>query len=295
MIRIDYIREFAALASCLSFSQASEDLFITQPSLSRHVSLLEAELGLKLVERNTRNVYLTAAGTELYKDFLTLLDAYQAVEDKARSLSSGYRSRFSLSAPYYWIGPHIEPAMFDFNRRFPDVRIEINICSPTRGVELLEKNKTDVAVSFDAFADRRGLISKCIAREPLGVVMQAGHPCAKKESVAVRDLVDDKFIILELDESQTALRSALQKIITEYGVAPSRFVFTQNLSTVGLTIRQTGGVSILMSCFGNLGRDYLVFVPLSDPGNHNGLYLYMREDSANEAARTFFDDLPEIK
>ena len=46
MIRMDYIQEFVILASRLSFSRASEDLFITQPSLSRHVSLLEAELGV---------------------------------------------------------------------------------------------------------------------------------------------------------------------------------------------------------------------------------------------------------
>ncbi len=41
MIRIEYIQEFVTLAECLSFSKASEDLFITQPSLSRHISLLE--------------------------------------------------------------------------------------------------------------------------------------------------------------------------------------------------------------------------------------------------------------
>ena len=48
-IRIDYIREFITLADSLSFSRASEDLYITQPSLSRHVSLLETELGVRLL------------------------------------------------------------------------------------------------------------------------------------------------------------------------------------------------------------------------------------------------------
>ena len=58
MIRIDYIQEFVKLADYLSFSRASEDLYITQPSLSRHVSLLESELGVKLLDRNTRSVSL---------------------------------------------------------------------------------------------------------------------------------------------------------------------------------------------------------------------------------------------
>ena len=293
MIRIDYIQEFVTLASCLSFSRASEDLFITQPSLSRHISLLEAELGLKLVERNTRNVYLTSAGAELYKDFLNLLSAYQSVQDKARALSAGYRGQFRISSPYYWIGKYIEPAVLDFNRRYPDIRIEMDICSPARGIDCLHKNKTDVAVSFETFTDTTGLRRKCIAYEQLGVVMPSDHPCAGKKSVSIRDFPDDKFIILHLDDSQARQRSAVQQMISEHGVSPSRFIFTQNLSTLGITIRQTGGVSILMSCFGDLGRDYLVFVPLSEPFSRIPLYLFMREDCSSEGARAFFDAIPE--
>ena len=293
MIRIDYIQEFLTLASCLSFSRASEDLFITQPSLSRHVSLLEAELGVKLVERNTRNVYLTPAGAELYKDFLNLLDAYQSIRDKARALSSGYRGQFRISSPYYWIGKYVEPAVLDFNERFPDIRIEIDICSPSRGIDSLLKNKTDVAVGLETFTETAGLRRKCIANEQLGVVMSADHPCAKKESVSIRDFPDDKFIILHLDDSQARQRSAVQQMISGHGVPPSRFIFTQNLSTLGITIRQTGGVSILMSCFGDMGRDYLVFVPLSEPVSHVPLYLYTREESSNENAGMFYDAVPE--
>lgn len=82
-------------------------------------------------------------------------------------------------------------------------------------------------------------------------------------------------------------------MITEHGVSPARFIFTQNLSTVGITIRQTGGVCILMSCLGDLGRDYLVFVPLSGPASRVPIYLFMREDCSSEGARAFFDAMPE--
>lgn len=286
---MDYIQEFVTLATRLSFSRASEDLFITQPSLSRHVSLLEAELGVKLVERNTRNVYLTEAGSQLFDDFTTLLDAYQTVQDHAKALASGYRGQFRISAPYFWIGKYVEPAVFSFSQLHPDVKIDMNVCGPDKGVELLEKNKADIALGFASDAARNDLLSKKIGEEQLCIVMPKDHPCAKKEQVSLRDFPQDKIVLLDMDESHIRQRDAVQRIIGNFGVSPSRFIFTQNLSTVGLTIRYTGGVSILMECFGSMDRDYLVSVPLSDPGFVLPLYLLRRKDSHNEAARSFFD------
>ena len=294
MIRMDYIQEFVTLASCLSFSRASEDLFITQPSLSRHVSLLEAELGVRLVERNTRSVSLTRAGSELYRDFTALLDAYQAVQDHAKALSSGYRGQIRISSPYYWIAEHIEPTVFSFTRRFSEIRFVMNICTPDKGIELVQKNKADIALGLESDTLNSDLLHKKIARERLCVLMAADHPCAGRESVSIRDFAGDKFIILELDESQARLRLAVQQMLEKYGVSPSRFIFTQNISTVGITIRQTGGVCILMDCFRDLGRDYLVSVPLSDPGCVLSLYLFRRKDTDNEAAIAFFDAAEEI-
>ena len=294
MIHMDYIQEFVTLASRLSFSRASEDLFITQPSLSRHVSLLEAELGVRLVERNTRSVSLTQAGAELHRDFTALLDAYQTVQDHARALSSGYRGQIRISSPYYWIPEHIEPTVFSFTRRFSEIRFVMNICTPDKGIELVQKNKADIALGLESDTLNSDLLHKKIARERLCVLMAADHPCAGRESVSIRDFAGDKFIILELDESQARLRLAVQQMIEKYGVSPSRFIFTQNISTVGITIRQTGGVCILMDCFRDLGRDYLVSVPLSDPGCVLSLYLFRREDSDNEAAKAFFDGAEEI-
>ena len=294
MIRMDYIQEFVTLASRLSFSRASEDLFITQPSLSRHLSILENELGVKLVERNTRNVSLTQAGSELYKEFISLLDAYQTVQDHAKALSSGFRGQIRISSPYYWIGDHIEPSVFSFSQRYPDIRIQMNICGPGKGAELLEKNKTDITIGFEEEAFNNEFCTKKIAMEQLCVVMSSDHPCANKKTVSFKDFPEDRFIIFELDESHNKQRSMVQKMITDHNILPSRFIFSQNISTLGLTIRQSGGVSILMNCFGNMGRDYLVSVPLSDPGNKLPLYLMRRKDCSNLAARTFFDEAPAL-
>ena len=62
MIKISYLREFVLLAETLNFSKTAEKSYITQPALSRHLALLEDEMGATLMERTTRKVSLTPAG-----------------------------------------------------------------------------------------------------------------------------------------------------------------------------------------------------------------------------------------
>ena len=75
----EYMREFAVLAKKLNYIAAADALGTTQASLSRHVMAMEKELGFKLLERNTRNVDLTADGLRflLYSEkTVSILDAF---------------------------------------------------------------------------------------------------------------------------------------------------------------------------------------------------------------------------
>ena len=68
-----------------------------------------------------------------------------------------------------------------------------------------------------------------------------------------------------------------------------RVIFSQNPSAVGLTIRQTGAVCILMNSMGNLRRDYLVSAALADEDCTLPLYLLRKKDNADETVGAFFD------
>lgn len=73
MLEFKQLRYFVAIAESSSFSKAAQKLFITQPALSQQISKLEEQLGIKLLERNTRSVQLTAAGWDLYHRSMQLL------------------------------------------------------------------------------------------------------------------------------------------------------------------------------------------------------------------------------
>lgn len=73
MLKFKQLRYFIAIAESSSFSKAAQKLFITQPALSQQMSKLEEQLGVKLLERNTRSFQLTAAGWDLYHHAMHLM------------------------------------------------------------------------------------------------------------------------------------------------------------------------------------------------------------------------------
>src|SRR5699024_8489447 len=84
MIRMNYnsLRYFIEVAETLSFTEASKNLFVSQPGISQQIHLLETQLGVKLLNRTTRNVTLTEEGKFLYNKTLPSLNEIKGTMDQ---------------------------------------------------------------------------------------------------------------------------------------------------------------------------------------------------------------------
>ncbi len=99
------LRAFAAVAAELNFVRAAERLHISQPALSQTIRQLESTLNLKLFDRDTRHVRLTAAGALILEDVLGILDRYQAFIDRSRDIAKGRRGTLKVG---YLIGAGVD-------------------------------------------------------------------------------------------------------------------------------------------------------------------------------------------
>jgi len=93
------LRYFVAVAEELSFARAAERLGIASPPLSRAIRKLEAELGVTLLERSTRSVALTPAGTVLLEQARVALDALEAAARRAQRAADPSRNWSWRSGP----------------------------------------------------------------------------------------------------------------------------------------------------------------------------------------------------
>lgn len=125
MDRIDALRLFTRLAERGSFSAAAKDLKIKQSTASKWVAELEAGLGLSLVERTTRSLHLTEAGSRFLSRAREIVAAFDDMTAELRERSSEPRGSVRVSLPVVFGRLFVVPAVDSFLGRHPQVRAEL--------------------------------------------------------------------------------------------------------------------------------------------------------------------------
>lgn len=188
-MKIDYFREFVVLADYLNFSAAAEHLFITQPVLSRHMAALEEDLGVRLLDRNTQEVRLTAAGRLFYERILKVLTDYDDLRQMLRLQKEGYESRLCVGVPYYAISDYLGDIPEAFESKYPTVKLTYEVGSPDAILSYVEQDRVDVALLPHLTFPRGNTLNfHDFYTEHLGVLINSEDPLAEKESCKLADL-----------------------------------------------------------------------------------------------------------
>jgi DNA-binding transcriptional LysR family regulator len=187
------LRYFVALAEELHFSRAARRLSITQPPLSQAIAKLEAELGVRLLERSRRRVELTLAGaTFLEEARATLARASQAVELVQRvqrgevgRLAVGY-----LAATAFTLLPLV---LRDFGRSYPGVKLDLRELTIPQQHAALLKGDIDVAILRPPVSQAE-LASEILLAERFVLALPARHPLRALRRVPAKRLAAEPFI-----------------------------------------------------------------------------------------------------
>ena len=143
MDRWTEIELFVQVAETGSLSRAAEALELSNAAASRHLSALEERLGARLVERNTRRLYLTDTGQEFLSRAKSILsdlkDAESAVNATALNPTGVLRITASLSFSMH----HVAPLLREYTQRYPNVTVHVE--SANRYLDIIDNN-IDVAI-----------------------------------------------------------------------------------------------------------------------------------------------------
>ncbi|MBW0168776.1 MAG: LysR family transcriptional regulator [Hydrogenophaga sp.] len=143
MDRWTEIELFVQVAETGSLSRAAELLDLSNASASRHLAALEERLGVRLVERNTRRLYLTDTGQEFFQRARTILadlrDAESTVNAAALNPTGVLRVTASLSFSMH----HIAPLLRQYTERYPNVTVHVEAAN--RYLDIIDNN-IDVAI-----------------------------------------------------------------------------------------------------------------------------------------------------
>jgi len=157
MDRFDAMQAFVAVAERQSFASAARKLKLSPSAITRLVAALEERLGARLLQRTTRSVTLTDAGTRYLERARRILADVEEAEQAAESERMRPSGRLVVSAPLGFGRLHVSPVMSAFLKRYPDVAGELRL--EDRVVSLVEDG-VDLAVRIGELAD-----SSLVARQ----------------------------------------------------------------------------------------------------------------------------------
>jgi DNA-binding transcriptional LysR family regulator len=189
------LRPFVVLAEELHFGRAAQRLHVTQPALSQQVKRLEEQLGVELFARTRASVALTEAGEAILEPARTAVGAATDAEIVAAELAGAERGRLRIGISP---GTHelAQRLLAELRDRRPGLTLEAK--QDNSGVLCgdVAAGRLDMAVAFEP-GEPAGTVREVISREPAVVAVATDHPLAGRERVALAELADERFALVD--------------------------------------------------------------------------------------------------
>jgi LysR family hydrogen peroxide-inducible transcriptional activator len=190
------LRYLVALAERLNFRAAAEDTFVTQSTLSAGIKELETQLGVALVERDTRSVRLTEIGREVVARSRTLLAQAQDLVDLAKGAREPLSSSLRLGV-IPTIAPFMLPGILPpLRAAHPKLRLYLREDLTERLLDRLRSGDLDVALMALPY-ETGELLTRKLFKDEFWFVTRSDDPRAKEKEIAVRSLEPGQVLLLE--------------------------------------------------------------------------------------------------
>lgn len=218
-VELKHLRYFVAVAEELNFSAAARRLFISQQALSRIIQQLEHHVGVRLLERSTRSVALTAAGEVLLTSARQSIATVDDAIERTRRVGGRARPvRLDVSSAGLDTGAKILRAL---RRDRPDQPVHQVEDGVPRGLIALADGQLDALFGL-ATRCPSGITAEPIRREAVLAGMAAGHPLARLDAVPVAALAEVE-LLLPSDDAAVEWVEFVHGFCAEAGVTPRRW------------------------------------------------------------------------
>jgi DNA-binding transcriptional LysR family regulator len=196
------LRAFHAVTRSGSFSLAARELGYTQSVVSHHVAALESELGLTLVNRGTRPVSITDAGSRLLRHTEVALGHITAAEDEMRAVAGLESGTLRMGAFLSASNSFVPTAVARFQAAHPDVEVLLEHVEEPAELRRLRSGDLDLAVVYHVRAGSQtegpqrdnGLDEASLADDPFRVALPPTHPLCRRRELRLADLASEPFI-----------------------------------------------------------------------------------------------------
>lgn len=253
---------FIVLAETLSYTKASQQLHITQPTLSKLVINLEHSIGSQLFIRNKREVKLTPTGKIFYHEIKKILHAYDSAVKKVKDMENGTTGVISIGLLGTALVHHFPKLIKRFHELHPTIKVNPMDYTYDHIMETLTSGQIDVAILPDIEIDcPPQFIKKTVFTDHMCVVLPQSHKFSELKSVSLTMIKDEPFIHMDPKYSRTD-HNLIDNIYSQEGYSTNTVYEANSLINMMLMVDCQLGISILASHMKQFANDTVRFVPL---------------------------------
>jgi DNA-binding transcriptional LysR family regulator len=276
---------FHEVAKRRSFSKAAEELFISQPAVTKHIKELERKVGMGLIQRRRGGFALTEAGKILFKYTHKISSHLMDIENLLEDLKKDHQGILKIGTTESYSKGLMPKLLSGFQTSFPFMKIALDVGNSEEIEKSLLVYKNDlVLIAVTKKSPRFESIP--FLKEELVLIVSPNHPLAKKQTVSLKEL--ERYPLIIRAKGSTTRKNILQAF-KEVGIHPSLLIEAGSSEFIKQWVSEGKGVSIIVkrTVEDEEKRGIIKTIPLLEKLYLQVAFLYLKEAKSNPAIKTF--------
>lgn len=272
-----------------SIREAAKSLHIASSAVSRHIQKLEDHLGIKLFERSSQGLALTAAGESFARHAqLVLQDTERLLSDinAIQGIQKGHIEIATVEGPAVELIPR---AIRLFREDFPKVSIGVKVTGSQDIAEHIMNGDVDIGLAFD-LDHTKGLTQLWTSNYKIGAVVTPQHPLAHKQQITFSECADYPVILSQKNLSiYQHLRPLIPLLHSDHEI-----IETNSVSLARKFVLDEQGIAFqtIIGIESDLASSRLKHIPIKDPKlKDSELGIYIRADRTLPVAAQQFSEV----
>ena len=276
---------FHEVAKYKGFSKAAEELFISQPAVTKHIKELERKVGMRLIQRRRGAFALTEAGKIFYKYTRKISSHLMEIENVLGGLQKEHHGLLKIGTTESYSKCLMPKLLSGFHASHPSIKIALDVGNSDEIEKSLLVYKNDLGL-IGVTKTSSKLRTIPFLREPLVLIVSPNHPLARKPVVSFRELEKYPFII-RAKGSRT--RKIIMQTFKDLDIRPSLLMEAGSSEFIKQWVSEGKGVSVIVKRIveDEEKRGLIKTVPLSEKLYLDVVLLYLKEERSNPAIQTF--------
>lgn len=237
---IRQLKYFVAVANTRNFTRASELLHIAQPPLSRQIQLLEEELGVQLILRQSRPLRLTEAGRMFYEQALQIITRIDQLKTATRQIGLNQQQTLSIGFVASTLYGGLPMLIRKLRHHYPNVDIQLVELTSTQQFAALKSGRIDVG--FGRIRSNDSTVARTVLREER-LVLAMPPSCALAANagrISLREISGQKLIIYP-KEPRPSFADHVLSLLNDQAIRPSEVHEVREIQTaLGLVAAESG-------------------------------------------------------